>query len=217
MTGEKTEKATPKRRRDQRKKGNVLLSKEINTVFTLLAIFFAMSVLAPWIFDNLRLYVTEYFLLGSSLVTVGQSDLRYFFVRSATIFAMTAIPLLLVTIMMQVSLTFAQTRGNFASEAISFKLEKLNPISGIKKIFSMKSVIELIKSILKISILGYILYDVLSEALPTLPRMLDMTVMTVIAFTGDLILTIVWRAVAIFIVLAILDFFYQWWDYLKSL
>ncbi len=217
MAGEKTEKATPKRKQEERKKGNVLMSREVNVIFSLLTIFFALRIMSPRIYTSLQQYIREYFSMGSWVEAIGQAELSNYFINGCILFATTALPLLLVTSVGIIIITMAQTRMLFATKAFEFKGDRLNPISGFKKMFSMRGVVELLKSILKISILGYIIYGELKKALPSIPRLMDMTASKAAAFTGSLILSIVWKAGAIFVILAAADYFYQWWEFEKNL
>ena len=215
--GEKTEKATPKRKQEERKKGNVLMSQEVNMIFTLLIIFFALRMLIPGIYLRLQSNTVDFFTMGARVDSISQTDVVSYFVKGCILFAVTALPLCLVAMVSITIITMGQTRMLFATEALQFKWEKLNPINGIKKLFSLRSVVELIKSALKIVILIYIIYSELSKAIFMLPRLMDMTVPAVAAYTGNLILAIVWKAGAVFVVLAAADYFYQWWDFERKL
>ena len=77
--------------------------------------------------------------------------------------------------------------------------------------------VELLKSLLKITVLGYILYDIMKDELPVLPRMMDMSVRQVMAATGEVILSIVRTAAIFFAFIALFDYVYQWWEYEKNL
>ncbi|MCL2121372.1 MAG: flagellar biosynthesis protein FlhB [Clostridiales bacterium] len=217
MPGEKTEKATPKRRKEERKKGNVLISREVTVIFTLLTIFFALRTLMPGIYMRLQANTIHYFTMGAETDTVTQATLANFFLNACILFALTALPLLLVNVAADVFITMGQTRMLFSSEALQFKWDRLSLISGIKRLFSMRSIVELLKAAMKITILGYIIYLEFRDAVLVLPRLMDMTVVAVAAFTGDLILSIVWRAGFVFVILAVADYFYQWWEYERKL
>ena len=214
---DKTEKATPKRRREERKKGHVLMSQEINVIFTLLTIFFALRILLPGVYLRLQSNMKDFFIMGASVEQISQTDVMTYFMKNSVLYAITAFPFLLITSAAITVITFGQTRMLFSTEALQFKFDRLNPINGLKKLFSLKSVIELIKATAKIVILGYIIYGELEKAIVTLPRLMDMTVISVAAFTGNLILAIVWKAGAVFIILAAADYFYQWWDFERQL
>lgn len=217
MPGEKTEKATPKRKQEERKKGNVLISREIGVVFTLLAIFFALQMMMPGIYQRLQASTVDYFSMGARVDAINQATLSNFFLNGCVLFALTALPLLLITTAVDVVITMGQTRMLYSTESIQWKWDRMNPIAGFKRLFSLRSIVELLKAAMKISILGYIIYGEFREALRVLPRLMDMTIVAVAAYTGNLILSIVWKAGAVFVVLAAADYFYQWWDFERKL
>lgn len=193
------------------------MSSEVNVVFTLLTIFFAIRVLMPSIYQRLQANTIEYFSMGAVLEEVTQSVLSNIFLRSCILFAITVLPLLLVAALAVMIITMGQTRMLFSTEALQWKWDRINPISGFKKLFSLRSIVELIKAVLKIIILGYIIYGELEGAIMVLPRLMDMSIISVAAYTGNLILSIVWKAGAVFVVLAAADYFYQWWDFERKM
>lgn len=217
MAGEKTEKATPKRKQDERKKGNVFLSKEVVTVVSLLAAFYSFKALSPLFLDTLETLVQKYLTLGATQLEITAKDLRVFFVDGCLAYAKAALPLLLVCTLSNILATMAQTKMLFSAKAFAFKGERLNPLSGLKKMFSMRAVVELIKSLLKISVLLYIVYSVLKDELLMLPRLADMSAMQAMVVTGNLIMKIALQTGLIFLFLAAGDYLYQWWEYEKNL
>ena len=129
MAGDKTEKATPKKRRDERKKGNVMMSKDVVAVATLLG---SLAMLR---------------IMGDTVVA-GQS-LRELFTRCILVFVTVAGPFLAVTALLAVAATFAQTRMLVTGESLKPKFNRISPLQGFKRLFSMRSVVETLKSLLK--------------------------------------------------------------------
>ena len=76
MAGEKTEKATPKRKQDERKKGNIFQSQEVVTVFSLLIVFYSFKFLAPYIIGTLEKCVTDFFAVAAVVDEVSTSNIR---------------------------------------------------------------------------------------------------------------------------------------------
>ena len=148
---------------------------------------------------------------------INESDVKRIYLSVCITFAATALPLLLICSMVAITATAMQTRMLFTFEAAHFKISRLSPIKGFKKIFSMRSVFELVKSLLKISILGYIIYNTFVDELENLPRMIDMTLQQSISYTGSMVLTIVRTAAIVMVFIAAFDYIYQWWDYEKNL
>lgn len=217
MPGEKTEKATPKRKEDERKKGNVFLSQEAVSVAALLASFVAFKMLAPLMMTTTQDLLTKYLSLGAEQTEVTGTDLTHFFVDCALAFAKGAVILLVICAAVNIIATMAQTRMLFSGKAIGFKMERLNPLSGLKKLFSMRSLVELLKSLLKIAVLLYLLYSSLKDEINTLPRLMDMPPLQAMVYTGNILFHIATQAGLIFVFLAAGDYLFQWWQYEKNL
>lgn len=217
MPGEKTEKATPKRRQDERKKGNVFQSKEIVTVSSMIALFFVVKLLGPFVISQMQDAVSHFIVLAASQETLTQSDLNAMFLKSCTTVLLSIGPIMAASILIAIAITMAQTKGLVSSKGFEFKFSKLNPLKGIKNMFSLRGLIELLKSIIKIVVLGIIIYNVLADELPLLPRLMDMSSEQAIAIVGNIIFSIVKMSAIIFAFLAAFDYMYQWWEYEKNL
>lgn len=217
MAGEKTEKATPKRKQDERKKGNVFMSRDIVTVASLFASFYAIKFLAPRLLHTMEQSICDFFALLPTQEQITQMDVRLFFVQGCIIFLQTAFPLLLVTSASAIFATMLQTKMLFSAKAFAFKAERINPLSGLKKMFSMRSAVELLKSMLKIVVLVYVVYSVVKEKLLILPHMTDMSFLQAMQYTSEVIMSFILKAGIVFLFLGAGDFLYQWWEYEKNL
>ena len=211
MAGEKTEKATPKRKQDERKKGNVFQSHEVVMVAGLLASFYGLKLLGPFTLQTLETSVAQFFLLAGEFEEISIQECRQLFIDGFIIFVKAALPLLLISGLVAVILTLAQTKS------LAFKANRLNPLSGLKKIISLRGMVEMLKAVSKILILGYIVYTVFVEYIPQLPRLMDMNLGQAAAQTGSMILDIVSTVAIAAAAVAAADYIYQWWDYEKNL
>ncbi len=207
MAGEKTEKATPKRRQDERKKGNVFQSREIGVVFSLLVSFYGLKLLAPYILRALEWSIRNYFYQAATVDEIITSDAIRYFIQGCGVFA----------VAVSVIATLAQTRGLFTMKSAAPKFSRLNPIEGIKKMFSMRGVVELLKSLAKIIVLGYIIWLQFRDEFWAFPRLMDMEPLQGMAFTANIVLEIAKSAAIVMVFVAAADYFYQWWDYEKNL
>lgn len=213
-SGEKTELPTPKKERDARQKGQVARSQEVVTTASLLAVI--AYVWASWgsftaamiaMFDEMAALATGDFRSNAAL------GIAYAFRES--VFVM--LPILGIVIAAGIASNYFQFGSLFSFESIMPKLEKLNPGAGFKRIFSMKQVIDLIKSILKIAFLSVLLYFVVRDAIGPyfnaihcgIPCLADVT-------TSMLFRTLALSALA-FIIVALADFVYQRHAHTKSL
>lgn len=217
MAGERTEKATPKRKSDERKKGNVFQSREVVTVFSLLVVFYAFKGLSPYYIQALSKSMTEFIQRTSTIDVLYPSDLPALFLECCIAFGLSALPLLMISSMVAVVVTMAQTRMLVSFKSIEFKFNRLNPLEGIRKMFSMRGFVETLKSIFKIILLGYIFYSNLEKEFFNVSRMMDMAPQQMLALTGSLILSLVKSVAIAFAFLAAFDYLYQWWEYEKNL
>ncbi len=138
-------------------------------------------------------------------------------VQGMLLFARCAGPLLAMTIFLTVVATMAQTRMLVSFELIKPKFSKLNPISGFKNLFSLKSVVETLKNLLKISILFYIVYTSLREIIMVSERYLHADIYSSCAHVLDSIFKMLLKVILGFTVLAAADFLYQLWDFERQM
>ena len=217
MAGEKTEKATPKKRKDERKKGNVFLSRDAVTAVSLIASFYALKIFAPSIFTNVQDLVRRYISLAGTKEVFLASDISTIFTDLGLVFLKTAMPLVAVSVLVAVIVTMAQTKMLFSTKAFAPKFSRINPLNGIKKMFSIRAIVELLKSLLKIVVLLYMVYTVLIDEVTTLPMLINMTPVSAINRTGEIIMDVVLKSGIAFVFLAAADYLYQWWDYEKNM
>lgn len=124
---------------------------------------------------------------------------------------------MLISSLVAIVITLAQTKLLVSFQSMKPKMSRLNPLQGLKKMFSIRGIVELLKALIKITIMGYIIYSVFLEYVPVLPRLMDMSIGQAIGETGDMILSIVQSVAIAAAFVAAFDFLYQWWDYEKNL
>jgi len=217
VPGEKTEKATPKRRQDERKRGNVFKSEEVVIIFTMLATFYVLKSMMPSIIRTMKELISHYVSLAATTDEIGHTQLQSYLMYSLIAFAKSALIPLLVCCAVASIATMFQTRGLFSSKGFAFKAERISMLKGFKRMFSMRAFVELLKSILKIAILLYVIYTILKNEIFVLPQMMDMSFNGALSKTGTIIMQIITKAGAIFVAVAAADYLYQWKEYEKNL
>ncbi len=217
MAGEKTEKASPKRKQDERKKGNIFLSQEVVTIVTLLATFYCLKIMMAFIVETLESSIKYFTGLAATMTELTYSNLGDFLINLIIVFAKTAMIPLLVCGFAAIISTMLQTKMLFSTKAFSFKAERIDPLKGLKKLFSKRSLVELLKSLLKITVVLYVVYSVIKTEVFLMPRMMDMSFIQAFSKTGSIIMSIVLKASIVFIFVAGADYLYQWWEYEKNL
>jgi flagellar biosynthetic protein FlhB len=216
FAGEKTEKATPKKRQDARKKGQTAKSQDISTAVVLLAVFLFLKLagnyLKTGIFSLFKNSFQDYMLMNTT-----SGNLRVIFLAVIKNLAFYLGPILLVALIAGVAANLAQVGFMFTSEALQPKLEKINPISGFKRIFSVRSIVELVKSLLKISFVGIVTFTVLWKRMPDILILSQKSVGADLVILGSLSVQMGLYASGALLFLALLDFLYQKYDFEKSI
>jgi flagellar biosynthetic protein FlhB len=213
----KTEKATPKKRRDERKKGHVFLSKDAVAVATLIGAFGALEALSGVFVDQISRYMQFCVSLCGEDASWTKENFIELLKQGTLVTCKTVGPLLAVTILCAIAATFAQTKFLVSGESIKPKFSHINPIEGFKRLFSMKSVIEALKGFLKIVLLMYLIYLTLRSLFQENFRYLYTDIDTSCAHLFSIATSMVVRIIIAFIALAAFDFLYQWWDYERQM
>lgn len=214
---EKTEKATPKKRNDQRKEGNVPVSKDVIAVASLVGCFYCLQMLFPTIYKSLREMMIFQISSVATIDELSLGNLQILGMKSVNTLAKCIFPLGLISLSIGVIATGIQTRFLFTKEPLKFKLSKLNPLNGIKNMFSAKQLVELVKSVLKIIILAVVLYNILKDEIIVIAQMLDVNPINASAYVLKEIMSMVLQIGMIFAAIAGFDYFYQRWKYEKDL
>lgn len=217
MAGEKTEKATPKKRKDERKKGNIFLSQDIVTVVSLAGIFYLLKAIFPMIYNSMREFLVQ-MIEGVGGISSLEGVMSKSLVKEIIlILSKTALPLILITAVIAILVTGVQTRFLFSSYKIKPKFSNLNPLNGIRKMFAVRNLIELIKNILKFLVIGIVVYQVLKSEIGNSSRTLDMSVIQATGWMLSVVMKVIPKVLLAFVAIAFLDFLYQRWEYERQM
>ncbi len=217
MPGERTEKATPKRRRDERKKGNVLQSKDIVTVFTLIGGFYALKLTFMSSYSALKGCMLKYFSYMQNKAELSQDLIREMAFDSVLVAARIIAPLMACIVFLSIAATMFQTKPLFVLDSLKPKFNRLSPLQGFKKIFSVRSIVEVLKGIIKISILFYLLYDFIGKQIIELPKLFTLEIPAACGYMFQTVFNMALRIGMAFAVISVFDFFYQRWEYERQL
>lgn len=219
MAGEsKTEKATPKKRRDERKKGNVFLSKDAIAVTTLFGSFCVLRLTAYPMVEQMNRFLRYCMSCAAEVPLGGTQDILGELTHQALLVLLkTAGPLLAITVITAISITFAQTKFLVAGDSLKPKFSRINPLEGFKRLFSLKSIVESFKNVIKITILLYIIYRYLSSVIFSFSQYLYTDLSQACAHLFQKTFFMVMQIALAFTALALFDFLYQWWDYERQL
>lgn len=216
FAGEKTEKATPKKRQDERKKGKVAKSQDVNTAILLLFALIVLYVFGSSMKNQMTsLYehtFTEFIHWQVTETTVAQVF------NGATLeVAKMLAPIMIIVIIGALAASFLQIGFLFTTEPLKFDLKKIDPIQGAKRIFSLRAIVELLKSLLKIVSIGTVTFTVIWIYKDEMMMMAFKNADTALGFFGKVTIVMGIIAVIILVFLAVFDYAYQRYDYEKNM
>ena len=214
---EKTEKATSKKKETARNKGQVAISREVSSAMVLLASLGFFYFGGSWMFWNLSEIITRVFQNLGTLQFNTINDASVFSLEVLSRLLAILIPLLLPLAILGLAANILQVGFKFSTEAISPKFNKLNPISGMKRLVSLKAFVELAKSILKLLFIGTIAYILVKSDMEAFPLLIHQEVGQILIFIARVSLKISFFVCLALVVLAVLDFLYQRWQHEKDL
>jgi len=216
--GEKTEQPTAKKLEDSRKEGQVAKSKEIANAFGLLALFLVLKLyLGSMGTRFLEAFSASYTQIpnvakmynGDLPVASLQAVIRSMMLQIVIILA----PVLLIGVLVAFVCDVAQVKWKPTTKPLKPKFSKLNPIKGFGRIFSANSMVELIKAIIKIILIGYVAYSFLKDRAGQIFILYDISLNQAIGLIGEIVTDLGIRIAAVYMVIAFLDFAYQKWKF----
>ena len=215
--GEKTEEPTTKKLKDSRKEGQVARSREIGNCLLLLTLFVILKV---WIgrlgssltqeFTAVYNKIPEISKSRGGLDEIGLYGLIQDVLQEMLIILL---PILLVAFAVAFLSDLVQVKWAPTAKPLKPKFNKLNPISGFKKVFSVQAVVELLKSLLKIVLISYIVYTTLKDSVGFIFLVYDMPLMQAIRNAGNIVINLGIKVSAFYVIIAAADFIYQKWKF----
>lgn len=205
----KTEKATPKRRSEARSKGQVAKSVELNTFAVLGGSIAVLTLVGPHMFHALEQVLSHGLAQTATPGLVSDSGLRGVGRWAMLAFAGAIAPVLVVTAVAGFLVNVAQVKFKITPKAIKPSFSKLSPLAGFKRLFSPQSLVEAVKSIAKLLVVGGVTFAALWPKLHDLGGLVGLPPGDLLAKLCGIVLGISLRALAAFGVIAILDYAWQ--------
>lgn len=215
-SGEKTEDATPKKKRDAKKKGQVAKSKEVGLAATLLMSTLVLVTLGNYVGKNL-LYAMNYYLSTNLMQNITNVSLANMVITAMVKSGIIILPAIVPITVAGVLASFAQTGAMLTGEPLLPKLSKINPLSGFKKMFSMRTVVDTIKDLAIVSIVGIIGYNYFKGKYPEILNMGYLDITAIPNSYKNLVFGIMFRITIVMVIIAILDYAYQRFTYNRDL
>lgn len=214
---ERTERATSKRRQEARKRGQVAVSREIPSTLILLTSLGVFYFAGEHLFGQLTRLVASMFGRLNSIRVHTVSDAGALAFDLIPSFLVLLAPVCLPLLVAGVIGNIGQIGFELHLDPITPKLSKLNPAAGLKRVFSLRGLVELAKSVLKIVFVGLIAWSVVSGYLAEFPTLVHRDLGGIWDFAHTAAFKIIFYVSLALIVLAVLDYAYQRWQYEQSL
>ncbi|OBZ18369.1 flagellar biosynthesis protein FlhB [Bacillus sp. FJAT-27264] len=214
--GEKTEKATPKKRQEARKKGQVAKSAELSGAVVLLSAVLSLSMFGGYMKERFMTLYMDIF-QNRMLQEISPENVMKMFSGYGVQVLLLLAPLFGVTFFMALVSNIMQVGFMASGQGLTPKFSKINPIKGFKNIFSMRSLVEFLKSILKLLLIAYLVYSTLWGQKRNIMSLSHIDTEGIFKFVAKLTMTLGLKIGAVLMVMAFFDYMYQKYEHEKSL
>jgi len=218
FASERTEPATPRRRQEARKKGQVAKTGELSAALVLIAGFATLYLSAGYIareVTRFSRYVYADLLRDYSRITLG--EMSELFAKMILVAVRILWPLLAAVVVVGFASQAVQTGFLFATEPLKPQLRRLNPVSGFKKIFSKRALVELVKAALKITLVGTVAYAVVRPRIPAFVGFAEIETNEAVVIAGRAVFQVgIWVGLVMCLI-ALADYLYQRWEFETSI
>jgi flagellar biosynthesis protein FlhB len=213
---ERTEKATPKRIREAREKGQVARSQDLSAVIVMLCGVAALVALGPAMSRELRGLLT-WTLGDSAKFAIDPGTAQGFLVKVGWVFVKATAPVILALTVIAFGSSYLQVGNVFSTSALEPKFDKLNFVTGAKNLLTLKSIVALARDVFKLTLIGLIAYYAIKKEVPTLVTFPQMSAGEIGTSMISISVRIAFKILMALLILAALDFAYQRYDYLRGL
>lgn len=212
----RTESATPKKREEVRKRGQVARSLEINAVVNLLVVFLFLKLFGNYILDGIK-NISTYFWKNIFTLDINPDSIGQIIFFTVIKFILILLPIFLIVFLAGIISNILQVGFFVTFEPIKPRIDNINPAKGFKRVFSRRSFIELVKIFLKITIIAYILYSVIKKIMNDIFTTPLMDINSLFIFSLSAVYSLSMKIIVALIVFSIIDYIYQKWEFEDSI
>jgi flagellar biosynthetic protein FlhB len=213
---ERTIPATPRKRQEARERGYVCRSIDLSAAFILLSAVIALNFLGDGLFTGLR-WIYTYFLSNLNLIEVSRDTAQYYAATVLQIFIMVYLPILIIVFVVALAINILQVGFIFTAYPFGPHLERLNPFTGILRIFSMRMVVRLILHLLRLVIIAAVVYKTLWDERTQLMMLFERELSEIVCYIAKVIFIMSIRVALVLLILALIDYAYQRYRYERDL
>lgn len=212
----KTEQPTGKKLDEARKKGSPPHSRDLTSTITLLVAMVSLYVSGGFMMSVMK-KGSEALLSGAGTYELSEAGIYSLMLRQFLNLALILGPFMLMVMISGIVSTVVQGGVSVSSERLSLKLENLNPVNGIKRLFRKESLVESVKSFIKIFIVGFVAYGIMKDEVYNVLYLTETDVGGILEFVGHVSFKIVLHTCGILLILALLDFAFVKWQFIQNL
>jgi flagellar biosynthetic protein FlhB len=215
-TEEKTEAATPHRQQEARKKGQVGKSPDLNGAIVILAIVITLYITRGYIGLNISEYLQQILV---NEVTTALSTAQLINVYKFTLYVCFKImaPMFAIALLIGLAANFLQVGFIFSSEAIKPKLSNISALEGFRRIFSKRALFDFLKTLMKITIIGLVIYNLVKDEFPKLLFLPNMSIGAIANYSNTFIFRVCITAGMVYLIISVFDFAFQKWQFNQTL
>jgi flagellar biosynthetic protein FlhB len=214
--GEKTEEATQARRDEFRKRGQVAQTRELSSAAVLLFAFFLIYFSGKY-FTKQVVELFNIFLGDGILQSIAHDDLKKMTILAGKSIMELFLPIGCVLSFVSAFAVIIQIGFLQLEDPLGPNLEKIDPFNGLKRIFSLKSVVEAFKALVKIAMIGFIIYLIFKSEVIKMPKLINQPIESILNYLGTKVGLLLGSISGLFFALAMADYFFQRWDLEKQM
>lgn len=213
---DKTEEPTVLRLKKAREEGNVAKSQEVSSAMLMLAALLSFMYSGAWMYEEITQLVKHVFLTVENPVSTAQETRTLLNTNLEAGLRLLA-PSLTTFLAVAIAANVLQTGFVFSPKAMEAKPNRLDPIKGFKKVISTKGLMELVKGLLKIALIGVIIYSGLQNQIDIFIAMLWTPIPQSAGITGEILLTVMTKVITALVIISIIDALYSRFQHRKDL
>ena len=212
--GEKTEVPTAKKLNDARKEGQVAKSKEIITALMLLALFVVIKFYIGNLGQQMIECFSEFYDLSGKIISNSEYGMRMVDATGVVSLGLTTVlnmivPFIALAVVIAILGNALQQKWMVTTKPLQPKLSKISPISGLKRMFNVKQLFEVGKSVAMIAVMSYVIYTTVKDKLGVLYTFYNISLYEALEIVGDIIVDLGIKISAVFLVIGFVDLIYQ--------
>lgn len=213
---QKTEDPTQHRLSEAEKKGQIPNSREVNNFFVMLALALMIAWAFPAMMEGAKESLAPY-IVNSHDIIISSGSLRDLLIDTLMDMGILLLAPLSLVVLLVLGAAFMQSKFLFAVERIKPKMEKISVIKGAKRMFSMRSVVEFLKGVVKLAIISGVSMMAIYSDLPRMEMLPSYELMEIMQFLAGLAMKVMVGVCCVMFLVAIADFVYQRFEFMKSM